>query len=82
MHWLEKLAFRLIGNSYDNGKVLFVEDLDELNTKLKNEDELLNIMKIQEDEIKRLSEKIMKLEYEIDSQMVLLNEIRKERMNN
>lgn len=80
MHWLEKLAFKIIDNSFSSGKVVFIDDIQEISNTLKNEneDELLKIIENQQLEIKILQENLIKLQYEIDSPMVMMNELRKE----
>lgn len=80
MNFIERILFKLIDRRYEKGKVLFLDDVTDLIDELKDNDKLWNIINKQEKEIDRLNKEIMKLQYEIDSPMVMLNEIRKERL--
>lgn len=80
MNFIERILFKLIDRRYEKGKVLFLDDVTDLTGELKDNDKLWSIINKQENEINRLNKEIMKLQYEIDSPMVMLNEIRKERI--
>jgi len=80
LNFIERILFKLIDRRYEKGKVLFLDDVTDLIDELKDNDKLWNIINKQEKEIDRLNKEIMKLQYEIDSPMVMLNEIRKERL--
>lgn len=80
LNFIERILFKLIDRRYEKGKVLFLDDVTDLTGELKDNDKLWSIISKQENEIDRLNKEIMKLQYEIDSPMVMLNEIRKERL--
>ncbi|WAX16528.1 hypothetical protein LC76P1_00091 [Lysinibacillus phage LC76P1] len=77
MNLFERIAFKMIDKKYNQGKVLFLDDIPDVLSEIKDADKVWSVIQAQAKEIKRLNEVIMQLQYEIDSPKVMMNDLRK-----
>lgn len=77
MNLFERIAFKMIDKKYNQGKVLFLDDIPDVLSEIKDADKVWSVIQAQAKEIERLNEVIMQLQYEIDSPKVMMNDLRK-----